>query len=92
MLHALAVALMMIALTVLASLAMQRLTGLPLPALVLGYAPGGLAEMSLIAIALALDAAFVSCHQIARIVLVIFVAPLVVRLAGAEPARAPADD
>ncbi len=92
MLHALAVALMMIALTVLASLAMQRLTGLPLPALVLGYAPGGLAEMSLIALALAVDAAFVSCHQIARVVMVIFVAPIIARLAGAEPVRAPADD
>jgi membrane AbrB-like protein len=92
MLHALAVALMMIALTVLASQIMQRLTGLPLAALVLGYAPGGLAEMSLIAIALSVDAAFVSCHQIARVVLVIFVAPLVVRATGAEPARAPADD
>jgi membrane AbrB-like protein len=92
MLHALIVALMMIALTVLTSQIMQRLTGLPLAALVLGYAPGGLAEMSLIAIALGVDAAFVSCHQIARVVLVIFVAPIVVRATGAEPARAPADD
>jgi membrane AbrB-like protein len=92
MLHALAVALMMIAFTVVAAQIMQRLTDLPLPALVLGYAPGGLAEMSLIAIALGVDAAFVSCHQIARVVLVIFIAPIVVRATGAEPARAPADD
>jgi membrane AbrB-like protein len=90
--HAMTVALMMIALTVASSLVMQRLTGLPLPALILGYAPGGLAEMSLIAIALAVDAAFVSCHQIARVVFVIFCAPFLVRLVAPEPARAPADD
>lgn len=55
-------------------------TGLPLPGLVLAYAPGGLAEMSLIALALSLDAAFVATHHILRIFLIVVLAPLAFRL------------
>ena len=43
----------------------------------LAYAPGGLAEMSLVALALGADAAFVSIHHIARIVLIIAFAPMI---------------
>lgn len=51
-------------------------------ALVLAFAPGGLAEMSLIAIALGADAAFVATHHIVRIVLIVVLAPAAFRLMG----------
>lgn len=53
---------------------------LPAKALVLAYSPGGLAEMSLIAIAIGSDAAFVAMHHIARIFLIVVLAPLTFRL------------
>ncbi len=62
------------------ALALHAMTDLPTPSLVLAYAPGGLAEMSLVALALALDAAFVATHHIARIFLVVVLAPNAFRL------------
>lgn len=70
----------------------HALTGLPTNALLLAYAPGGLAEMSLVALSLDVDAAFVATHHIARIVLIVLFAPLVFKLyslatgAGRKPA------
>jgi uncharacterized protein len=58
------------------ALALHALTGLPLMLLVLAYVPGGLAEMSIIAYALAADPTFVAAHHIVRIALVVFLAPL----------------
>jgi membrane AbrB-like protein len=75
--HGAVVGLVMIAITVAFGMLMARLTGLPLAAIILGYAPGGLAEMSLVAIALAVDAAFVATHHIVRIILIVTCAPLV---------------
>lgn len=46
----------------------------------LAFAPGGLAEMSLIALALGIDAAFVSAHHVARIFLVVMLLPPAYRL------------
>jgi len=71
--------LIMIAVTLLVAGAVHTLTGLPLETLVLAFAPGGLAEMSLIAIALSMDAAFVATHHIVRIVLIVVLAPLAFR-------------
>ena len=48
--------------------------------LMLAFSPGGLAEMSLIAIAIGADAAFVATHHIVRIFLVIVIAPLAFKL------------
>ncbi|MEQ8369530.1 MAG: AbrB family transcriptional regulator [Alphaproteobacteria bacterium] len=45
-------------------------------ALLLAYSPGGLAEMSLIALAIQADVAFVSTHHIVRILLVVSLAPM----------------
>lgn len=45
----------------------------------LAYAPGGLTEMSLIALAMQAEVAFVAVHHVARIVLVIALAPLFAR-------------
>ncbi len=60
--------------------ALSLLTDLPVPELVLAYAPGGVVEMSLISLAMDLDVAFVSSHHIARIMLVLALAPLASRL------------
>jgi membrane AbrB-like protein len=77
--HAIISAIFMLAMTVLFALVLSRWTGNPVPALVLAFAPGGLAEMSLVALALGVDAAFVASHHIARIVMVVTLAPLVFR-------------
>lgn len=66
---------LLLAVTVGFALALHAATGLPVPALILAYAPGGLAEMSLVALALGVDPAFVSTHHIVRIVLIVILAP-----------------
>jgi membrane AbrB-like protein len=48
--------------------------------LLLALAPGGLAEMSLIALSFGSGAAFVSTHHVVRIVIVVILAPLFYRL------------
>jgi membrane AbrB-like protein len=54
----------------------------------LAYAPGGLAEMSLVALAMQADVAYVATHHTFRIAIVILFAPLVFRLlAGPTPSR-----
>jgi uncharacterized membrane protein AbrB (regulator of aidB expression) len=52
-----------------------------LQAVILAYAPGGLAEMSLVALALAIDSAFVATHHVLRIMMIVLVAPTVFRRA-----------
>lgn len=83
LMHTLAVALgatlLMLMGTALFAAGLHLVTGLSVEALVLAFAPGGLAEMSLIALALGVDAAFVSTHHIARIIIVVIAAPLVQR-------------
>jgi len=69
----------LVAVTLLFAWAIHAATGLPADALVLAFAPGGLAEMSLIAIALSMDAAFVATHHIVRIFLVVVLAPAAFR-------------
>ena len=78
--HAIVSAIVMLAMTVAFALALAYATGYPLPAIVLAFAPGGLAEMSLIALALSVDAAFVASHHIARIIMVVTLAPIVFSL------------
>ncbi len=69
----------MVALAILASGLLAGPLGIPAVTLLLGFAPGGLAEMSLVAIALGVDAVFVATHHIARILMVVVVAPPVYR-------------
>ncbi len=66
----------LLALVVATGLAVARLTGVPLVSLILAYAPGGLAEMSLVALAIGADVAFVAAHHLARVILVMVAAPL----------------
>ena len=54
-------------------------SGLPFPAVLLAFVPGGIAEMCLVALALGQDVAFVSTHHVVRVVLVIMLAPLAFR-------------
>jgi hypothetical protein len=83
---------LMLALDVAAALVLHRMTGIGMPALVLAYSPGGFAEMSLVALALDIDTAFVATHQIARIVMVVMLAPLAFRLLRRRrPGGVPAD-
>ena len=62
-------------------------TGLPVLELTLAYSPGGLAEMSLVALALGLEAALVATHHIVRIFLIVVFAPLAFRLLRARLSR-----
>ena len=70
----------MVSLAILFAAALTAGFGLPLPDLILALAPGGLAEMSLVALALHADAAFVSTHHVARIAMVVTMAPWLHRL------------
>ncbi len=78
-LHAVVSAVMMLATTVAFAAVLSRWMDYPLPAVVLAFAPGGLAEMSLVALALAVDAAFVATHHIVRITMVVTFAPFLFR-------------
>ena len=54
--------------------ALHQLTGQPLALLLLAFIPGGLVEMSLIALGLGADPAFVVTHHATRIFLVVLIA------------------
>ncbi len=60
--------------------AVESTLGIPFSAALLAFAPGGLAEMSLIALSLDIDAAYVSSHHIVRIFMIVLAAPFVFRL------------
>lgn len=62
-----------------AALIVSSAAGMPLSTVMLAYAPGGLAEMSLIAVYLGAETAFVAAHHIIRISLVVILAPLAFR-------------
>ena len=66
---------LLLGVTVAFALALNRVTGIPTTDLVLAFAPGGLAEMSLVALALDVDAAFVSTHHVFRIMIIVLFAP-----------------
>ena len=54
--------------------ALHALTGHPLPLLLLAFIPGGFTEMSLIALAMGVDPAFVVTHHSVRVFLVVLIA------------------
>lgn len=55
-------------------------TGLAFDAVLLAFAPGGLAEMTLISLALGIDVAFVSTHHMLRIAFMMITGPLAFRI------------
>ncbi|MFM8799169.1 MAG: AbrB family transcriptional regulator [Tagaea sp.] len=81
--HALAVTAIMLGLAIGFAAVLARASGEPFSALVLTYAPGGFAEMSLVALALGADTALVASHHLFRIAFVVSLAPwLFGRLGG----------
>ena len=71
---------LMLVLTAALALGAEALVGADFFVMVLALAPGGLAEMSLIALALGADTVFVSTMHIVRIALIITCAPFAYRL------------
>ncbi len=65
---------------------------IPIESAVLAYAPGGLAEMSLVALALGVDVAFVATHHVVRIIYVVIAAPLAYRKFAGDSAQPPPPD
>lgn len=59
---------------------LHSLTGLRESALLLAFSPGGVAEMSLVALALGIDAAYVATHHVVRIIIIAVTAPIFFRL------------
>lgn len=81
--------LILVALTLVFAGALEAWLGIGFGPLVLSYAPGGLAEMSLIAIALGSDAALVATHHIVRIIMIVVLAtPAFARITGQKPKEA----
>ena len=84
---------MMLTITFLLSILVYGTVGQPLDQVVLAYSPGGLAEMSIVALAMDADIVYVSSHHVARIALVMAFAAVVFKLvawlsgkrAGPEP-------
>ena len=67
---------MMILLATILSILTADYVGISVPGLILALSPGGLAEMSLVALALGIDVAFVSIMHVIRIAFVIACIPL----------------
>ena len=80
MLVGLGLTILMLSVTLLFGAGLQTVTGMPLPLLVLAFVPGGLAEMSLVALALTDDPAFVATNHIVRIGLVVLFASWLFKL------------
>ncbi|UUX50548.1 AbrB family transcriptional regulator [Nisaea acidiphila] len=72
--------LILLSTAVAAGFLLQDLVGLPWYVLVLAYAPGGLAEMSMVALGIGQDVAFVATHHLFRIAFIVVLAPLAFRL------------
>jgi membrane AbrB-like protein len=71
--------LILLTLTFAFAITIGRATGLDVALLALAYSPGGLAEMSLVALSLALEPGVVIVHHLARVVFVLIAAPLAFR-------------
>jgi membrane AbrB-like protein len=72
----------MLVTTVLFALVLSKITDISMPPLVLAFSPGGLAEMSLIALSLGIETAFVATHHVSRIAMIVIAAPLVFKAIG----------
>ena len=83
--HGIVSTLIMLGLAIAFAAAFAAFTGQTFPGLVLAYAPGGFAEMSLIALALSVDSAFVASHHLIRIILVVTLAPVIFRRFNGPP-------
>lgn len=73
---------LMLVLTTLFAFAVNAVTGTPFAVAMLAFSPGGLAEMALVGLALGVDVAFIATHHVARILLVVMLAPAVIKAWG----------
>lgn len=80
MAHAAAVALLYVAVAAIAGWLSAPFVGVSQTAMVLALSPGGLAEMSLIALAIGIETAFVSSMHILRIMGIVLLAPVAYRV------------
>ncbi len=86
---ALILTVIMLGLGALAAASLSGPTGAAVSALMLAFAPGGLAEMSLVALALGIDVAFVASHHVVRVLMIVLVAPAVFALSRRWGGRGP---
>ncbi|MFT6227356.1 MAG: membrane AbrB-like protein [Paracoccaceae bacterium] len=86
--HAAALALANIAMTLtlalIAAVALQGAVGERIEAVILAFAPGGVAEMSLVAVSLQISVVYVTAHHVARILLSVLVAKTFAGWIGTE--------
>ncbi|MEK9661130.1 MAG: AbrB family transcriptional regulator, partial [Alphaproteobacteria bacterium] len=66
---------MLLSLTVVYALVLQQFMDVPFGAFILAFSPGGLTEMSLVALAMQIDVAFVATHHMVRIFIVVALTP-----------------
>lgn len=69
-------ALGLLAIAILAAWGIHAATGVSLPAALLAYMPGGAPELSLVALSLGIDPAFVTAHHLLRITVLILLMPV----------------
>jgi membrane AbrB-like protein len=62
------------------AISLEKATGLPFQVIWLAFAPGGLAEMTLISLSLNIDPAFVSTHHLSRVLFMVLVSPILFQL------------
>ncbi len=74
--------LLMLGVTVIFAVLVGYITDLEPKMVVLAFAPGGLAEMALVALAMRADVAYVATHHVIRIMAVVIAAPLFFKMTG----------
>ncbi len=84
-------AFIMVAIAAIFALVLGEISGSSKTALFLALAPGGLAEMSIIALSFGTAAAFVSTHHIVRIILLVVIAPAIFRCLPKDKPQNPKD-
>lgn len=87
MLAGLGLTFVMAVVSFLVAVVIHLLTGAEPMLLLLALMPGGVAEMSVIALALGMDPAFVAAHHIVRITIIVALAPLAFRWLGKDKKR-----
>ena len=80
MLLAIGLALTMMSVTVASAALLSALTGFPFEALILALSPGGFAEMTLAALSMNIDPAFVTTHHGLRLLVIVFIVPIVLSI------------
>ena len=75
----------MMALGALCAWMVSGVTGIPFDHMLISFAPGGVTEMSLVALSLAASPALVTLHHVVRIFVTVFVMAIAARRLGLTP-------